>query len=295
MTVHLAGDALPAGGVRGLGEGVGGDDRQAVRRTDAGQQLDLLAAHVRATAGEVLVPVGAQHTGKGGRRQAGPVAHPPAQQGRRVVQAGQGVTGVELAVAESPLAVLPHLPPHDAGQPHGQCRPGREGARMGGPQLEGVDIRQVVVEAVLQVGQAGHQHVGFDRMQVAAGRVGAHRPAVRPQALPRGDAEGQVQQRAEGRQIRRGRRRGRRGTGLGTGQGQADAARAAEMPEGRRLGVPIQCGGAAGVGVEAVTGAPVIGQHQVGGRDRRRGGLGGSGFKGRHDGQVGHGLRSTIF
>ncbi|MNC30249.1 hypothetical protein D3C75_785280 [compost metagenome] len=145
----------------GLGALAGGELGQAV---DAGQLRQAAAADLRLL----------------GQR--------PAQRGSGVAQGASGVAGIELAVAEGAFAVLPGLAPHHRGEQHGQTR-AAAGGRVTGAQLEGVAFRAVVVEAVDQAVDAAEQQVGLDGVQVAAGGIGAQRPAVRAVALPGGEAE----------------------------------------------------------------------------------------------------------
>jgi hypothetical protein len=45
-----------------------------------------------------------------------------------------------------------------------------------------------------------------------------------------------------------------------------DDRRAGKTPEGRRLGIPVERGWPRGISLEAMLGAPVIGEYAVGGR-----------------------------
>ncbi|MOA13583.1 hypothetical protein D3C78_1336430 [compost metagenome] len=132
-----------------------------------------------------------------------------------------------------------------------------------------------MVEAVDQAVDAAEQQVGLDGVQVAAGGIGAQRPAVRAVALPGGEAERQLQQGADARQVHRQRRQGvvqrgerplqRRVQGAaGRQRGetrQGDLLSAVEMAERRRLRIPVEGARAVGVGGEAVLGALVVVAH----------------------------------
>lgn len=56
-----------------------------------------------------------------------------------------------------------------------------------------VIFNPVVIETIRDAGQARDQHIGFGRVQVAAGRVGTHGPAVRAVGFPCSNAQRQLQ------------------------------------------------------------------------------------------------------
>ena len=109
---------------------------------------------------------------------------------RRHRQRGHGVAEVVLAVAERALAVLPRLAPVDRGQHH---EPGVRFGNSAAPLpridaaalVERVSIGGVVIHARRWNSRdRTADHVGFGRMQVAARRVHAQRPARSAKRLP---------------------------------------------------------------------------------------------------------------
>src|SRR6185312_14029662 len=102
----------------------------------------------------VLIAVEPQPGGEIGVGRPVEKGRRPAQRRRGVPQRGEGVTRVELAIAEGPLAVLPGLAPGDRGQadeerPRGQCpgKPGGPAAVECTATLEAVVAADVVVDA----------------------------------------------------------------------------------------------------------------------------------------------------
>ena len=119
----------------------------------------------------------------------------PTQPGRGDAQRTQRVADIVLAVAERAVAVLPRLAPEDRGQadenrlfrqavapvqhnPLAQRAPDVRGQPR--PHLQAVLGRGVVRDdrRVAQPGESAADQVALGRVQVAAGRVDAQRPAL---------------------------------------------------------------------------------------------------------------------
>ncbi|MGK2898434.1 MAG: hypothetical protein ACSLE9_07075 [Burkholderiaceae bacterium] len=134
--------------------------------------------------------------------------------------------------------------------------------------LQRVFARRVVVQAVGETPDAGGQQIGLGRVQVAARRVGAQRPAVGAVLLPGGQREAQLEQRRDAVAVRRARRHA--GVQVGPGRGQRAGhqrqqrdRRTGPAAEGVRLRVPVQRFGARGVALQMVLAALVIGPRRV--------------------------------
>ena len=103
------------------------------------------------------------------------------------------MTGVVLAIPERPLAVLPRFAPVDRRQadeePGASSGEGRPGVRVKGRALfQRVFTRRIVTDATVA------DDVGLCRMQVAAGRIDAQRPARITMLLPRRQAKRAAQE-----------------------------------------------------------------------------------------------------
>ena len=122
-------------------------------------------------------------------------------------QRADRVSDVMLAIAEGTFAVLPRLAPVDRRQAD-QKRLRRELAHQRRAQrsvavrspFEPVLARRVVVQPrrVAKSGQRADQQVGFGRMQVAARRIAAQRPARGAGLLPGGYGQRVLQQARQG-------------------------------------------------------------------------------------------------
>ncbi len=221
---------------------------------------------------------GSIHTEQRGDRRIRPMREglqPPAQQRRRIRQRRHRVADVELAIAIGTLAVFPRLAPVDGGQPEQRDRPVRGWARSNGrPLFQQMRVRPVVIHPIREIGQRAADEIALRRVQIAAGRVAAQRPAVRPVLFPGRQAEREFQQTAQPGPIQRCWKHRPRPVqipeghvGGGGRERQRDFRAPVIAPEGIGLGVPVQRLGPRGVAVEMMPGALVV----LPGRDADRG------------------------
>jgi hypothetical protein len=124
----------------------------------------------------------------------------PTQQRSSIGQRAYRVAHIKLTVAEGAFAIFPGFTPHDAGQSNGEPCTVLPWAGQR-PSFENMVFRIVVLQALTNSGQTSAQYVGFDRMQVARGRITAQCPAIRPPAFPGRYPEGEFEQRAETVQV----------------------------------------------------------------------------------------------
>lgn len=247
------------------------------------QYLGFLVTHIGPPARKVITPVHAQERRQGVRANPQLLHRPPAEQCCGIAHRAHGMARIELAVAECPLAVLPGLAPHHGGQADRQCRPGGKGMPMAGAQFQGMPIGQVMVKTVGQPRHARNQHIGLHGVEVAAGRIGPHGPAVGPEGFPGGETEGEMQERPQRSQIRHRRAERWRCEGFRVGKGQGKCWCARKMPERLRASVPIEGRRAGGIGGEMMLGPLLIDL------DHLPGGKGGRGRFSGHQGRRGHG------
>src|SRR5262249_21932268 len=115
----------------------------------------------------------------------------PAQAGGSVGKGGPRVPGVVLEIAISPLPILPCLAPVNRRQAEQEC-PRRQRAEQTRPgvgveeaaSFQAMIAADIVVDAAVEAVTGRYDEVAFGRMQVAARRVTAHRPARAPELLP---------------------------------------------------------------------------------------------------------------
>ncbi len=170
-----------------------------VGRPDHQHGIRVLALGAR----EVLGPVQPEQVFDRLVGQAMQQPSAPAQGRGGDPQRADRVSRVMLAIAECALAVLPRLAPVDRREPD-QKGLRRESAHQRREQrhaavrspFEPVLARRVVVQArsVAKPGQRVDQQVALGRMQVAARRIAAQRPARGAGLLPGGDGQRVLQQ-----------------------------------------------------------------------------------------------------
>src|SRR6516165_6131125 len=107
------------------------------------------------------------------------------------------MAGIELAIAEGPLAIFPRFPPMDRTKSDpkkgGFClMAGGQGVWAAAPLLEGMFSAQIMIKAVFEAGYVARNEIGFGWVKIAARRIAAQSPTVGAILLPRGNAEGKL-------------------------------------------------------------------------------------------------------
>jgi hypothetical protein len=187
-TADGIGASLPRPHAGGRAPGV---EVQRGRRRPLGLHAQQQVRQLPFGADEIRLPIQAQegrHLGVAGGQQG----QIPAQQGGGVAKGPQGVADVELHIAEGPLAILPGLPPGDAGEADEQHRiaPQPQGATL----FQQVILGGVMVDPVRQPRDAGGDYIALGGVQVAAGGIAAQRPAAALVLLPGRQPQGALQQ-----------------------------------------------------------------------------------------------------
>ena len=135
------------------------------------------------------------------------------------------------------------------------------------------------MQAVAETADMLRDHIGFGRMQIAARRIAAQRPAIRAELFPRAEPERQFQQQrdaVDGQWLRGSGAIAGLGEARGEtvrGQRQRRARAAGEVAERIGLRIPIQRLRSRRIALQAMPGAGMVGERDVGrGRELCRAG-----------------------
>ena len=235
----------------------------------AGQQLKQRVRLFALGGTEVGVAIESEQAGEL-RRAASHRLQRPAQHGSGIAQRADGVANIKLAVAKGAFAVFPGFAPLNAGEGDEDARRRRGDSLLlrceGRAQLQHMLAHRVVMDSIGDAVDTLTDQPGFSRMQVAAGGIHAHGPAIRPVLFPGRQREAEFKQQTDGVAVQRARRDaagleqvgpgGRKLVGRQRQRGQRSAGVAAKRVG---LGVPVQRIGAGRVAAQTVLGALVIG------------------------------------